>query len=101
MNYEYTEQILLRIKERARIGVSLQELAVELGLEWSLFLSDYLAQNSTVNAHYNAGIAQGRQATLDKTFTLARGGSVQAAQEYHKQQDIQQRKDFLKQMREL
>lgn len=101
MIYEYDEETLLRIRERGRAGHSLQEIAIELNVSWSEFFSDYSEMDSPVYIYYHAGVTQGLQATRDKVFTLARGGSVQAAQVYEKRMKEQERSDFLKKLREI
>lgn len=101
MNYEYTDHILEIIRERGQTGATLQELAIELNLNFSLFIADLQAYNSPVWAAYNAGILQAKEAIQHKQLALARNGSTQAAKDSLDALNFQSRKNFLTQLRDL
>ena len=101
MNYNYTDEILLQIRDAAAIGATLIDLATTLGLQLDLFLADYWAHDSSVRAYYDGGSQQGREAVRQKVHTLAQSGSLQAVQQYESEMRVQERRNFLKHMRQL
>lgn len=101
MHYEYTPQILERIKERAQVGATIGEICTELGLNRAFFQDDLASANSPVWAAYNAGSLMARDAINSKQLSLARGGSSQAAKDALAALDFQHRKNFLDELRLL
>lgn len=101
MNYNYTPEILLQIRDAAAVGTSLLELAITLDLQLDLFLADYWAIASEVRAYYDGGRQQGLEAVRSKLHSLAQSGSLQAVQQYNDDMRVQSRRNFLQNLRDL
>ena len=101
MNYNYTDEILLQIRDAAAIGATLAELATTLGLQLDLFLMDYWQADSAVRAYYDGGREQGIEAVRQKVHNLAQSGSLQAVAQYESEMRVQDRRNYLKHLRDL
>lgn len=84
----YTVEILEDIQLDAKLGKSLQEVAVRLGISFSRLYEDYCNTDLQVKKFYDYGASQGMLLTDNALFELANNGSATAKAAYDKKMQV-------------
>lgn len=84
----YTQEILEDIQLDAKLGKSLQEIAVRLGISYNRLYADYCNIELSVKKFYDYGTSQGMTLTDNALFELAHNGSATAKAAYDKKVQV-------------